>query len=334
MSLDEATISALRREWDSGASAKVGGPLNRPPPPSRALQQALSDDDYADMVLRRILERHLPTKDTGARELKLPPRPPVALVDGRKSNLDVWLLIPDCHIPFESKPLLDLVIEIGHHLRPHGIAVLGDFGDMLSVSAHPKLPHQYQWQLKDEVDAVNARLDQLDAIGATERVMCMGNHDVRGQRLAVKQMVGLYETLDPASLYKLKARGWKSYAYQQHVKVGKLWLVHDSGFSGRYAAHQNGDAFGASTVQGHNHQASAVYFGTVLGDRHVSCTLGWLGDEAYAEYMAPIKRTRSWQHAFGVAYVERDTQNTHLNLIPIVDGKCVVDGRLFEAARG
>lgn len=266
-------------------------------------------------------------------------RPPpvgkaVGAVEGPKpSNLQTWVIFPDCHIPFENGPYLDLVISICHSIKPHGIASIGDFGDMLSVSAHPKSPTESRWQLKDEVEAVNARLDQIDAVGAKERLMCLGNHDIRGQRMAMKQMAGLYDTLDPVHMYRLKERGWTAYKYQEHVRVGKLWLVHDSGYSGRYAVFQNGDAFGASTVQGHTHHAGVQYFGTVLGERHVSATIGWLGDDRFAQYLAPVKKARNWQNAFGVAYVEVDSGNTHLQVVPIVNGRAVVNGQMFEAKK-
>lgn len=324
MSLDPQTLSRLRSEWDGRRNSSLPPAAPSMPPPI--------DEDLLDFYVQRALKKAMPHKDSGARELRLPPLAPVGLPE-RKSSMDAWLIFSDAHIPFEKKEYLDLVIEIGRTLRPHGIAIIGDWGDLLSVSSHPKLPHQLQWQLKDECEAVNERLDQVDAIGAKDRRFFTGNHDIRGQRTALRQMVGLYESLDPAYLYNLKKRGWISYPYQQHALVGKLNLVHDCGHSGKYAVWQNADAFGASTVQGHVHNAGVQYFGSVLGDRHISATVGWLGDDKYAEYMAPIKRTRNWQHAFGWAYVERDTQNTHMQVVPIIEGRAVVEGQLFEAAK-
>jgi hypothetical protein len=336
MSLDEAAVTRMREAWGEtpflaknqpsqdavrSNAERVGAVDLSPSLADRARQDPDLLDFYSQKMVDAVVERAM---RRGVTDTK-----PVALPD--KSRLDTWLIYSDAHVPFEKKEYLDLVNEIGRTIRPHGIAVIGDFGDLLSVSSHPKLPHHYRWQLKDEVEAVNARLDQIDAIGAKERRFFIGNHDIRGQRTAMKQMIGLYDSLDPVHLYKLKERGWISHAYQEHAQIGKIWGVHDSGNSGKYAVWQNGDMFGASTMQGHVHNAGCQYFGTVLGERHVSATLGWLGDERYAEYLAPIKKTRNWQHAFGVMYVERDTQNSHLNVVPIADGRCVVGGQLFEA---
>lgn len=246
-------------------------------------------------------------------------------------ELQCWIVLPDCHIPFHSRPAWNVVMKIARALKPYGIATIGDLADFLSVSTHPRTPAQLRWQFKDEVTEVNACIDELDALGCTEKKFFCGNHENRGQRLALKQAIGLYDSMDPEYLFRLKERGWEYFPYQQHARIGKLNLVHDVGFCGKYAAWQNGAAFEASTIQGHTHHASLVYFGNAVGEHHVSATIGWLGDPAYAGYMAAVKTTRNWQHAFGLAYVETDTGNTHFKIVPIIEGRAEVNGQLFAA---
>lgn len=242
--------------------------------------------------------------------------------------LKTWFIWSDAHIPFEDKKAFDLVLKIGRTLKPYGQIIIGDFGDMLSVSSHPKTPPQARWQLTDEVDAVNDRLDQLDALRCKRKHFFIGNHDSFGQKLAMKQAIGLFDSLDPRALYNLGKRGWISHEYQIPYKIGKVWFVHDTGFWGKNAIRQNGDAFGASTVQGHTHAAGVEYFGNALGERHVSATVGWLGDASYAKYMAAIKKTRNWQTAFGLMRVEPNGVS-HVQVIPIISNKAVVDGILY-----
>lgn len=278
---------------------------------------------------------------TGRRDdtmIELPPAPmparfrdtiPMPSVPER-DPLEAWLIWSDAHVPFEDKRAFDLVLEVGRALRPHGTAIIGDFADMLTVSSHPKTPAQSRWQLKDEVAAVNTRLDQVDALGCEEKIYFAGNHCIRGQRLAMAQMMGLFDSLDPSELFRLTARGWSYHPYRQHAKIGRVNFVHDVGFCGKYAAHHNGAAFESSTVQGHTHGATLTYFGNVLGERHVSATIGWLGSDEAADYMAPIKITRNWQKAFAMMWVERETRTSHVQIIPIIDYRCVVNGRLFQ----
>lgn len=245
-------------------------------------------------------------------------------------KLETWLIWPDCHIPFEDKRAFDLVLRVSKTLRPFGQVVIGDFADMLTVSRHPKTPRQHRWQLKEEVEAVNKRLDQLDALGCKKKIWTLGNHDINGQKLAMRDasVLGLYDSLDPCELFHTRARGWRVLEYQEPVKVGKVWFVHDTDYCGPDAAKQNGAMFSRSTVQGHVHSAQVRYFGDVFGEQHVSATLGWLGDMRMAKYMATIKRRVNWMHSFGVMRVEPGG-NSHVQVIPIVAGRCVVDGRLY-----
>lgn len=245
------------------------------------------------------------------------------------NKLKTWFLWSDAHVPFENKRSFNLCLKVIDRLRPYGQIIIGDFADFLSVSTHPKTPPEMRWQLKDEVEAVNKRLDQLDDFGSIEKHYFIGNHETRGQRVAMQHAIGLYDSLDPAHLFNLKERGWKCHPYQKSVKIGKVHFVHDIGFSGKYTVQNNGAAFEASTVQGHVHSAGLVFFGSAAGDRHVSATLGWLGSDEGAKYMAPIKLTRHWQQAFGLMRVEPNG-NSHVQVIPIINNRCVVDGVLYE----
>lgn len=258
-------------------------------------------------------------------QIDVDPDPPTSPAD-----LKTWVIWSDAHVPFEDKAAFDLVLEVGRTIRPYGTAIIGDFADLMTVSSHPKAPSDMRWQLRDEVSAVNARLDQIDSWGCKEKKYYKGNHCIRGQRMASKQAPGLYDSLDPTELFSLEKRGWESYKYQQHAPVGDLWLVHDVGYSGKYAAHQNGALFGRSTIQGHTHHGSVVYFGDVFGNSYVSATLGWLGSKEAADYLAPIKVARSWQTSFGIAY-EEPSGKTHFQLVPIIGGRCIVNGQLFCA---
>lgn len=247
------------------------------------------------------------------------------------SELETWLIWSDVHCPFENTEAFDLVLKVGQSIKPYGTAVIGDFLDGLSVSSHPKAPEQIRVQLKDEVEAGNKRLDQIDALGCTEKRFYAGNHDIRGQRAAMRQMIGLYDSLSPDHLLRLKDRGWDFFKYQQHAPIGKINLIHDVGYSGKYAAYANGAAFEASVMCGHSHRASLTYFGNVKGERHVSATIGWLGSQEAADYLAPIKSTRDWQTSFALIWNDRERDLSHIQIIPIIEGTCVVNGVLYEA---
>jgi hypothetical protein len=243
-------------------------------------------------------------------------------------NLRTYLVIPDMHVPFHDKAAFNTVLRAARALKPYGLINLGDMADMMSVSTHPKTPADMRWQLEDEVAEVIKVRRQLDALGCKDKRITLGNHETRGQRLAQKHAMGLFDSLDPDRLFGFTKAGWKVYGYQQHVRIGKINYVHDVGFSGANTAAQNARVFQTSVVGGHCHNTTIVYSGNADHVNHVSATLGWLGDPAYAQYMADAKKRASWTHSFGVVYYEPSGVG-HLQVVPIIRGRCVVQGHLF-----
>lgn len=258
-------------------------------------------------------------------------RMPEPLPRIRSTGIDTWIIFSDAHIPFHDRKAYGLVEKVCTRLKPYGVASIGDFADMLAVSTHPKAPQESRWQLEDEMTEVRERRAFIDSLNCERRAICLGNHETRGQRVAMDRIASLYKTLDPDHIIEFSKHGWEVYRYQEHVKIGKIHLVHDVGHCGVNAVLMNARAFQASVMTGHTHAAECRYFGNVLGENHVSMSIGWLGDRKAAKYMPQAKKLANWQHAFGVMYVERATQNTHAFVVPIVDGRCVVGGELFEA---
>jgi predicted phosphodiesterase len=257
------------------------------------------------------------------------PAIPVAVHRTRRDHgaLERVLLVPDCHIPYEDPEAFAVMMAAARELRPDTIVILGDFADFLSVSSHDRRPKELGLQLRDEVEAVKMRLAELDSLGATRKVYCSGNHERRAERMAARNAPAFADLVRVEDLFGLAARGWEWHPYRQHATIGKLHVVHDTGDAGPYAHARSGAAFESSVVIGHTHRLATSYFGSARGERHVAAMLGWLGSAEAASYMAPIKVTRTWQHGFGVSYVEPDGV-AHLQAVPIIGGRCVLEGRV------
>ena len=58
---------------------------------------------------------------------------------------------------------------------------------------------------------------------------------------------------------------------------------------------------------------------------------GWvgLGDVKKIDYKHKVKALREWCHGFGLAYLEPNGA-VHVRPVPIVDGKCLIEGRLLQ----
>lgn len=244
--------------------------------------------------------------------------------------METILLIPDCHRPYHDERAWSLVLKVGKALKPDRIVVFGDFADFFSVSSHDKDPRRVN-RLSQELPSVLRGLDDLDAIGAKHKNFIAGNHEHRLARFLTSSSPALADLphLTVPALFGLRERGWSFTPYKDHLRIGKVSLTHDCGFAGKYAVHHTGAAFASNVLFGHTHRMGVHYFGDERGRTHVAASLGWLGSKQAADYMYGVSINRDWQHGFGVAHMEM-SGTMHLQAVPIILGKCVVNGKLYK----
>jgi hypothetical protein len=225
------------------------------------------------------------------------------------------------------------VLEVGEFLQPHHLVVNGDLADFYSVSSHSKDPTRVQ-HLEDELDEVNAALDQLDALGATNKLFVEGNHENRLTRYLQDNAPALFKSIQIPQLFKLKARGWEHTAYKDDTQIGKVTFTHDVGVSGRNATFKALDTYHHSVVTGHSHRLQYIVEGDATGDMKLSAQFGWLGDASKVDYMHRVNVRKNWALGFGFGYVQPKTGICYLTPVPIikVDGAytCVVNGTYFS----
>jgi hypothetical protein len=235
--------------------------------------------------------------------------------------------IPDSHVPFEDKRAFDLMLRTLSDWKPDAINILGDFGDFYSVSSHSKSPDRVR-HLEQEVEAINARLDQLDALGAGEKRFVEGNHEWRLERYLSDKAPELFGLVGVKELFNLKKRGWDFTPYKQSTNQGQISLTHDVGNSGAHAHQKAVTTFQGNVAIGHTHRMSIHYEGSAKGKSHVGAMFGWLGDVGQVDYMHRVNALRSWQLGFGIGYQEAN-QTVHVQGVPIIDYKLVLEGRLY-----
>ncbi len=249
-------------------------------------------------------------------------------MSGRR--LSPGLIVPDVHAPYHDRRAWELMLSVARELRPETIVVIGDLVDFYSVSAHSKDPNR-AFKLEAEVESGVALLGQLDDLGATKKVFTEGNHENRLERYLRDKAPELYGMAALSDFLVLEENGWVLVPYQQHIKLGKVYYTHDAGKTGRYSTYQTLDAFQHSVVFGHSHRMSYVVEGDATGASKVGAQFGWLGDVSKADYMHRVKANRDWATGFGVSYTDHQTGHTFLTPIPIVQGRCVFNGRLYVA---
>lgn len=245
--------------------------------------------------------------------------------------MQTLLIVPDCHVPYEDRRAFELMLEAGRRLKPHTVVLLGDFADFYSVSSHSKNPERAR-DLAFEVEKVHERLRDVRALGARRLVYIAGNHEDRLSRYLMDKAPELFGTVKLEEVLGLKALGFEYVPYRRAARVGKLNLTHDVGNSGATAHTRASALFGGNVVIGHTHRLAYAVQGDAQGDAHVAAMLGWLGDREQVDYLHAVQAAQ-WAHGFGVGYLEPDTGVVHVVPVPIVRGRCVVEGQLVELPR-
>lgn len=236
------------------------------------------------------------------------------------------LFVPDAHVPYHSKAAWNLMLRAAKHIKPDVLVVLGDLADFYAVSFHSKHPSRKS-RLKWELDELAEALDQLDAIGASEKHYVAGNHEHRLERFIHEKAPELDGLLEFRELIRVDERGWKYTPYKHALKIGHLHVTHDEGNAGAYAHYRARATFETNVVIGHTHRMALHYQGNAQGVSHVGAMFGWLGDFEAIDYVHSAK-ARQWQHGFGVGLMESNG-NVHLQACPIVDGRVSVFGELI-----
>lgn len=249
------------------------------------------------------------------------------------SGLEKILVIPDTHVPFEDGAAFAVMMAAARKVRPDTIVFLGDFADFVSVSFHPRALGTRGYTLQEEVAAVNARLDEIQSLGASRVVFIKGNHEYRLERYLSEKAPELFGLVDTASLFRLKERGWECVEYRDHLKIGKMHFTHDVGHAGVFAHRQSRMAYEGNVVIGHCHRIALEIAGTAKGPAHIGAMLGWMGDKRSIDYMHVAKASQ-WALGFGFCYHERACGNVHVVPIPIIEYRCVVEGHLIEPLKG
>ncbi len=238
------------------------------------------------------------------------------------------LIIPDVHRPYHDVKAWNLLLRAARDFKPDKIVVLGDFADFYSVSSFDKNPTKAS-DLKAEADDVNIGLDELDSLGATTKIFIKGNHEDRLERYLFKAAPALIGCVSVNELFRFAERGWQVVDYKQSTRLGKLRLTHDTGTAGINAHRQSMDAFQASVAIGHTHRMEMGFKGCADGNPTVAAMFGWLGDIEQVDYLHRIQAMRHWVLGFGVAFQEPNGV-MHINPVPIINGTCVVAGRLIR----
>lgn len=241
--------------------------------------------------------------------------------------MKTWVVLNDIQIPFQDKPVLNLVLDFVDALRPHGVVLNGDVVDCYELSEFDKNPLQ-DAGLDREIRESAWLMDRL-AHSTKERWWIGGNHEDRLRRALWKSpKFGKVRALQFPSLFNLKDNGFKWKPYGGVLNLGKLLVTHGSMVNKHsgWTARSHFEKYGNSVLVGHTHRLG-VYYRTNARGVHASYENGCLCKltPEYVQYP-------DWQQGFSVVHVD-DGGFFSVQLIPILKRKCFFYGsQRVEAA--
>jgi predicted phosphodiesterase len=246
----------------------------------------------------------------------------------QQHNLERLWFVPDTHRPYHDERAWQLMMQAAVAFRPQTLTVIGDFGDWYAVSDHirdPKRKTMLEWEIED----ANKGLDELDSLGATRKIFVKGNHEARLTKYLRTRAPALDGIVTVEDKYRLHERAWEVVEYMQHASIGKLYVTHDVGASGKNALWKSMEVFEHSVVTGHTHRLGYIVEGNILGRTKVAASFGWLGDVQQMDYTSRAKAMKEWTLGFGYGFHDTITGFVYLIPVPIVDYTCSVAGMTF-----
>lgn len=247
----------------------------------------------------------------------------------KEPELERLWFVPDVHRPYHDERAWRLMMQAARGFKPHVLTVIGDFGDWYATSDHIRDPKR-KAMLPYEIEDANVGLDELDSLSARRKIFCMGNHENRLLRYMRTRAPAVDGLLTVAGQYKLVERGWEVVEYMQHTSIGKLYVTHDVGASGKNALWKSMEVFEHSCVTGHTHRLGYLVEGNILGQTKVAASFGWLGDVQQMDYTSRAKAMKEWTLGFGYGFHDTVSGFVYVIPVPIVDYTCNVAGVVYS----
>ncbi len=246
------------------------------------------------------------------------------------------IVVPDQHFPIHSQEALNCVLKAIEMVKPDIFVNLGDVGEWESVSPwqykgnRKRPPLEYVLpQVKEEIAAVNAGLDQfdkaLDKVKVKKKYMVTGNHDIW-----LDFFVERYPYLKDYTFKKsckIVERGYKYLEHNEPLKIGKLTFIHGA-YTTTYHAKKHLECYGENIMYGHTHDIQRHTL-TKLGGTIGAWSMGCLKDMSADKNRWLRGRLHNWAHAFGVVdFFERG--EFRVDVVEIINGKTTLWGKTID----
>lgn len=248
--------------------------------------------------------------------------------------MELTLVIPDLHFPFECRKYTHAVLKAVKLLRPKRVVQLGDFMDCPQLSTYDKNPSRMSRFYLD-LSYYNEFLDKLIDVmprGSEFHQLC-GNHERRLSRYVWRTAPDIVEIMpawskllnfDERSAKKKVKLFWHDYEKWDSCKLPGNVVVHHGFYYDKHTAVNNLTRYpNVNFIQGHTHRVQYATNG-----RTWSATLGHGADtQAVAHEPTPSVS----QHAFGIIY--HSVNSAHLEIVQLENGKGIMQSKVLDYSK-
>lgn len=242
------------------------------------------------------------------------------------------VVLPDIHTPNYDYTSINAVKAFIKYYKPTTLIQLGDFCDWDSVSSFEPNAEKEIQTLDKESDSSNQLLDELDKVLPKNcaKIMIAGNHEDRYAKFRINQAQDVktrrmktFTSWDDE--YNLDSRGWESYDYGSHVKIGKIVFTH--GWK-NHGAKKMAEFFpGKNVIFGHLHRHEVHGLLDENQNPIESECIGTLS-RFDLSYMRGQPVT-NWVHSF--MYIDMmDNGTFSKHFVHIINGQFIEHNRMFK----
>ena len=203
----------------------------------------------------------------------------------------------DCHYwPDDIATAHRAFVHVVKELKPNVVVMAGDVFDGASISRHPSNGYEVRPNVKQELDACQDRLAEIEAVAGNAKLLwTWGNHDIRFSARISNQVGDTYKDVMGFNLPDHFPR-WK---FSMSIMVNNNTQIKHRNYNGIHAAYNATLKSGMSTVNGHLHSLKVFPHSDLTGTRYgVDC--GSLADVWGQQFAYTEDGTRSHRSGFAV----------------------------------
>jgi len=203
----------------------------------------------------------------------------------------------DCHYwPDDISTGHRAFVHVVNALKPNIVCMAGDVFDGASISRHPTNGYEVRPNVKQELDACQDRLAEIEAVAGNAKLLwAWGNHDLRFSARISNQVGDAYKDVVGFNLPDHFPR-WK---FSTSIVVNGNTQIKHRNYNGVHATYNAVLKSGMSTVNGHLHSPKVVPYSCLTGTRYgVDC--GSLANVWGDQFAYTEDGTRNHRSAFAI----------------------------------